>query len=192
MIELQQIFNDCKAIYKKAYDVVDTVAKTDWSENPDGESTITPSDITRSFDVCLQYSLLQLAISSGELHVNEMIFIRDLTRRGDLINYVNGLIPDQEGFEWENLPSWKIADLEDLMELLYKPVLTYSLTFIMMFKASDMIHKEVDLASILDDLISTIGHGLCFMDGDEDSNDPDTDLLILSLLRNENVSIPLD
>lgn len=90
MADLQKIYDGCKKIYDNCYHMIEIMSsgiKTFMDSK--GVTDYNPDVTLIKFDLLLQYSLLQIATADYEIDRNELIFIRDLTEKGDLVNYLN-------------------------------------------------------------------------------------------------------
>ena len=86
MADLQAIFDKCKLAYKGT--CVDISMMGHWlSERLDNgkKERFNSKLLCKNFDIILQFSLLQIAVADNDLDPKEVVFIRDLTINGDLI-----------------------------------------------------------------------------------------------------------
>lgn len=182
MTDLEKIFNGCKKIYDNCYDMVEVMSssiKTFMALK--GVTDYNPEVTLIKFDVLLQYSLLQIATADYEIDRNELIFIRDLTKKGDLVNYLNSLGGDQ--ITWDTIYRSDVLEIRKLLDLLKKEIVKLSKEFIMVFATCDLATPQHDYLSDLSENIICIIVGLTSMDGKVESSETGADCLILHTLN---------
>ena len=106
MADLQAIFDSCREAYKDSYFTISAMG--DWlSERLDNgkKERFNSKLLCKNFDIILQFSLLQIAVADNDLDPKEVVFIRDLTINGDLIEYLNSLVENK--IDWETVYNGK-------------------------------------------------------------------------------------
>ena len=182
MADKQTIFNNCRGIYEDAYDLVKQMAcavgKTLEKEGKDFDPRIT----TGKFDIVLQYSLLQVAVSDFDLDVNEVIFIKDLTKQGDIVSYLNAIEKDAKYPSWDELYNSGAKNVRKWLRDIESDMKQLSEEFVTVFALCDAITEYDYLSDILKQIAAII-LGLAMMDGDPGSEDLKENILILEALN---------
>ena len=162
MDDLQKIFDGCRALYEQCYENVKemscSIAEIMESEGKRWDPKIT----TGKFDVVLQYSLLQIAVADFDLDKNEVVFIRDLTKQGDFVNYINAVANTK--ITWEGLYNSQINNLRSFLNDIEPVMEDLSNEFVNVFAVCDKA-TEYDFAADLEKNIVLIITGLAHMDG---------------------------
>ena len=115
MADLQKIYDGCKKIYDDCYHMIEIMSsgiKTFMDSK--GVTDYNPDVTLIKFDLLLQYSLLQIATADYEIDRNELIFIRDLTEKGDLVNYLNSLGGAQ--ITWDMIYRVDVFEIRKLLD----------------------------------------------------------------------------
>ena len=180
MAGLQQIFDSCRALYKKAYANVKAMAEDVAAVLKEQGKKFDPRITTGKFDVILQYSLLQVAVSDNDLDRNELIFIRDLTDQGDFVNYINSLA--KTSITWEKLYNSNISDVQKVLNSVEPVMVELSKEFVVVFTLCDL-STEHDFLDDFKKAITALILGLSVMDGDPNSEDLNESILIVGVLN---------
>lgn len=181
MADLQKIYDGCKKIYDDCYHMIEIMSfgiKTFMDSK--GVTDYNPDVTLIKFDLLLQYSLLQIATADYEIDRNELIFIRDLTEKGDLVNYLNSLGGAQ--ITWDMIYRADVFEIRKLLDLLRDEIVKLSKEFIMVFSTCDLVTPQHDYLSDLTDNIICIILGLASMDGRVEHSETNTNCLILHTL----------
>ncbi len=162
MSDLQSIFEVCREAYKKCYDNVKamscSIARIMEKKGIEWDPKITSG----KFDIILQYSLLQIAAADYDFDRNEMIFIRDLTEQGDLVNYMNSIT--KPSITWEELYDCSVIEIRAALRRIEGIMVNLSDEFINVFAICD-VATEYNYLYDLEDNILLIIAGLAKMDG---------------------------
>lgn len=180
MANLQEVFNNCKILYNKAYTCVCNMSKTIAELMRKEGKQFDPQIAPLKFDIILQYSLMQVAVSDNDFHQNEMVFIRDLTQQGDFVNYINTIAKTH--LTWEGLLNSNVKDIRDVLNSLLPLMRDLSNEFVTVYSICD---KATDY-NYLDDLkqsVLAIILGLSVMDFDASSENLDTYVLMVEVMN---------
>lgn len=180
MADLQGIFDKCKLAYKVT--CADIGAMGDWlSERLDNgkKERFNSELLCKNFDIILQFSLLQIAVADNDLDSKEVVFIRDLTINGDLIEYLNSLVENK--IDWEAVYNADVFELKGLLKDIEPLMESLSNDLATAFAICDAstVHNYV---SDLKTSIMTIINGLGKMDGDFSYLEQRADCLIVRVI----------
>lgn len=180
MADLQAIFDKCKLAYKVT--CADISAMGDWlSERLDNgkKERFNSELLCKNFDIVLQFSLLQIAVVDNDLDSKEVVFIRDLTINGDLIEYLNSLVENK--IDWETVYNADVFELKGLLKDIEPLMESLSNDLATAFAICDAstVHNYV---SDLKTSIMTIINGLGKMDGDFSYLEQHADCLIVRVI----------
>lgn len=131
------------------------------------------------FDALLQYSMLQVALNDGNLHVEELKFIRDISKFCNICDYFN-----QRGYknvEWQTILNTNESTLVSILEGLQEDIIKVSMDFINIFSFADATIKD---HNFLEDLKNDICHILVAVaaaDGHADKSEFDWCIIFASL-----------
>ena len=182
MADLQKIYDGCKKIYDNCYHMIEIMSsgiKTFMDSK--GVTDYNPEVTLIKFDLLLQYSLLQIATADYEIDRNKLIFIRDLTEKGDLVNYLNSLGGAQ--ITWDMIYRADVFEIRKLLDLLRDEIVKLSKEFVMVFSTCDLVTPQHDYISDLAADVLCVIVGLTSMDGKIESSERRADCLILHTLN---------
>lgn len=179
MTDLQKVYDSCIHFYDDCYDILDRMSAGIKEIMESKGVNYNPEVTLIKFDILLQYSLLQIASADYEIDRNELIFIRDLTKKGDLVNYLNTLSDSQ--ISWDNIYQGDIFDLRGILDSIKDKIKKLSEEFIVVFATCDLATEHNYLADLTRN-INCIIVGLAAMDGEITSTEMDSDCLILHTL----------
>lgn len=134
-MEKEKIFQVCKLYYQKAYDNIMSMATI---VGMDKKNNINVKVVTLSFDLVMQFSLLQIAASDLNFDRDEMKFIRNLTHHDSLMEIFNKT--GQKNLTWDYLLK---LETKSLRELLAK----YENEFVKLSKEFTNIFAYIDAAT---------------------------------------------
>ena len=179
MADLQAIFDKCKLAYKGT--CVDISMMGHWlSERLDNgkKERFNSKLLCKNFDIILQFSLLQIAVADNDLDPKEVVFIRDLTINGDLIEYLNSLVENK--IDWETVYNADVIELKGLLKDIEPLMESLSNDLATAFAICDAstVHNYV---SDLKTSIIVIVNGLGKMDGDFSYLEQHADCLVIRL-----------
>ena len=179
MADLQAIFDKCKLAYKGT--CVDISMMGHWlSERLDNgkKERFNSKLLCKNFDIILQFSLLQIAVADNDLDPKEVVFIRDLTINGDLIEYLNSLVENK--IDWETVYNADVIELKGLLKDIEPLMESLSNDLATAFAICDAstVHNYV---SDLKTSIIVIVNGLDKMDGDFSYLEQHADCLVIRL-----------
>ena len=100
MYTLEDMFNDCRNLYRASYFVVKNMSCSVGACLEKANIAFDPRITCMKFDMVLQYSLLQIATKDFFLNKDEVIFIRDLTE-SDILNIINA--SENTDYTWEDI-----------------------------------------------------------------------------------------
>lgn len=179
MADLQAIFDKCKLAYKGT--CVDISMMGHWlSERLDNgkKERFNSKLLCKNFDIILQFSLLQIAVADNDLDPKEVVFIRDLTINGDLIEYLNSLVENK--IDWETVYNANVIELKGLLKDIepFMESLSNDLATAFAICDASTVHNYV---SDLKTSIIVIVNGLGKMDGDFSYLEQHADCLVIRL-----------
>ena len=180
MADLQAIFDKCKLAYKVT--CADIGAMGDWlSERLDNgkKERFNSELLCKNFDIVLQFSLLQIAVADNVLDSKEVVFIRDLTINGDLIEYLNSLVENK--IDWEMVYNADVFELKGLLKDIEPLMESLSNDLATAFAICDL-STIYNCVSDLKTSIMTIINGLGKMDGDFSYLEQHADCLIVRVI----------
>ena len=179
MDDLQTIFEGCQRLYKECYDNLRKmsciIARYMEAINQDWNPRLT----TLKFDIVLQYSLLQIAVSDFDFDQNEVIFIRDLTEQGDYVQYINSIA--HTNFTWDDFYNTRVCDIRKILRDTKNLMLDLSEEFITVFALCDKF-TEYDYVANLEKNITLIILGLSKMDSEITESEMNEDCLIFATI----------
>lgn len=182
MTDLQKIYDGCKKIYNNCYDMIEGMSfDTKRYLDSQGTTDYNPEEILIKFDIILQYSLLQIATADYEIDRNELIFIRDLTEKGDLVNYLNSL--GGTPISWDTIYHADVLEIRKFLESLKKRIADLSQEFIFVFTTCDLDTPQHDYLSDLTADVLCIIDGLASMDGKIERSEEMADCFVLHVLK---------
>lgn len=114
------------------------------------------------FDWMLQYSLLECALSDGNLSIDEVLCIKDITKYGDLLAAINNLY--NTTFTWEMIYYSNESVVMDVMNAIRRRIDEIRDDFCYFFGLADAALSKDYLDGLTDD-ISTIMISLVYIDG---------------------------
>lgn len=179
MADLQKVYDSCIHFYDDCYDMLNRMsAGIKEVMEPKGVN-YNPEVTLIKFDILLQYSLLQIASADYKIDRNELIFIRDLTKKGDLVNYLNTLSNSQ--ISWDDIYQGDVLDLRGILDSIEDKIKKLSEEFVMVFATCDLATEHNYLADLTRN-INCIIVGLAAMDGEITSTEINSDCFILKAL----------
>ncbi len=168
------------AAYNKATALIETVFETFESYCQSiGESFDVRASMNR-FDALLQFSLIEMAIADKDFDLEEVKFIRDLSRYCDFCEYLNQT--GGSSISWNDLYNAKISTLNKLLETCKTEMAKLNQEFVSLFTIVDKAITELDLISMLKDAIFNIFTALAGADGDYSKKELRGDYLIFIAL----------
>lgn len=179
MADLQAIFDKCKLAYKGT--CVDISMMGHWlSERLDNgkKERFNSKLLCKNFDIILQFSLLQIAVADNDLDPKEVVFIRDLTINGDLIEYLNSLVENK--IDWETVYNADVIELKGLLKDIEPLIESLSNDLATAFAICDATTAH-NYVSELKTSIIVIVNGLGKMDGDFSYLEQHADCLVIRL-----------
>ena len=179
MADLQAIFDKCKLAYKGT--CVDISMMGHWlSERLDNgkKERFNSKLLCKNFDIILQFSLLQIAVADNDLDSKEVVFIRDLTINGDLIEYLNSLVENK--IDWETVYNADVIELKGLLKDIEPLIESLSNDLATAFAICDATTAH-NYVSELKTSIIVIVNGLGKMDGDFSYLEQHADCLVIRL-----------
>lgn len=137
--------------------------------------------LLEQFDIILQYSMLQLALADGRLSLDELQFIKDLTDKGDLCEFLK-----EEGFSnatWYTLYSMDEAKISKILNDCKSDMKKVSHDFTVMF-SSFSLNKGAEYLTSLKNDISDVLIAIISADGKRDKKEIDqiNDCLIVDVV----------
>lgn len=132
----------------------------------------------QQFDVVLQYSLLQIAVSDGNVTKSEIEFIRDITQFSDFCFFLESV-----GFKnvtWQKIYETPESDLKTILDACKESIVSASHDFIYIFSLIDA-GTEYDFSEDLKANLFKIMRAASAADGNADGSEVD-DCYIFEIL----------
>jgi len=177
-MDLQTVFDNCKNEYDYIFNMIELMAK---KINIQVDSNTNPEDITTYFDLILQFSLLQIAVADQDLDSNEIIFIRDLTKKGDFVEFINVSVGGNQ-FSWDRLYNGGADLLKEFLTGIESTMKDMSKKFVAVFAACDAMVPSYNYVEIFTSTIGKIFDGLCLMDGQRTASELKSTPLIIDVI----------
>lgn len=182
MADLQALFDKCRTAYKLGgYLDVSLVGNWLSEQHLDNEKKerFNSELLCKNFDIILQFSLLQIAVADNELDSKELVFIRDLTIKGDLIEYLNSLVESK--ISWETVYNADVFELKGLLKDIEPLMESLSNDLATAFAICD-VSTIYNCVLNFKKSIMTIITGLGKMDGDFSYLEQHADCLIIRVI----------
>ena len=180
MANLQEVFNHCKELYNDAYTLVQNMATVVAGAMKEQGKSFDPSVTTGKFDIVLQYSLLQVAAADYDLDSNEIIFIRDITKQGDFIDFLNEVCEANE--TWESIYNSDVSALNKFLGGIAGPMAHMCEEIIDVFVLCDGA-TDFDYFTPFANVIIDIIRGVTAMDGYVSDSEERVPVLIIAMLN---------
>lgn len=106
------------------------------------------------FDVLLQYSMMQVALKDGYLHVEEVKLIRDLSKYCDFCDYLN-----KRGYKdvtWQMVLNTNEATIQSIISDYHDDMIDLNRDFIFIFSAIDKALTQYSYIDMLKKNVITI------------------------------------
>lgn len=132
------------------------------------------------FDVLLQYSMMQVALQDGYLHVEEVKLIRDLSKYCDFCGYLN-----QRGYKdvtWQKVLNTDECTLKSIISHYNSDMIELSKEFVVVFSLVDKAMTEYNLIDPLINQIYIILGAVSAADDDFNEEEIRSNCLILNAL----------
>ena len=179
MADLQAIFDSCREAYKDSYFTISAMG--DWLSERLGngkKERFNSELLCKNFDIVLQFSLLQIAVADYDLDSKELVFIRDLTIKGDLIEYLNSLV--EYKISWNTIYNTDVIELKGLLRDIEPLIESLSNDLATAFAICDATTAH-NYVSELKTSVIVIVNGLGKMDGDFSYLEQHADCLVIRL-----------
>lgn len=137
--------------------------------------------LLEQFDIMLQYSMLQLALADGRLSLGELQFIKDLTEKGDLCEFLK-----EEGYSnatWYSIYSMDETRISKILKDCKSDMKKVSHDFTVMF-SSFSLNKGAEYLTSLKNNIADVLIAIISADGRRDEKEADqiNDCLIVDVV----------
>ena len=173
---MADIFTIAKAAYDDSIEDLRRMTKLFEMALADYDGRVT----LNQFDILLQYSLLQVALADGYLHVGECMFIKDLAQYSDFCIFLN-----QNGFHnvtWADIYNTRESYLNRLLDDAKELIVDLSKDFITVFANVDSI-TEYDYLSDLKRNVTAMVLATCQADGKAEAIELSNGCLIFNALE---------
>ena len=173
------IFDEAMEAYDRCISVLSIFTETYKKFCDDNEIEYDPEVTLSQFDLVLQYSMLQLALNDGYLDEGEIYFIRDITKHGDLCEYLDrrGI----KGITWEGIYKSNELMVSKLLNKVGQEIYDMSSDFIHLFVANALV-IPMDFFPFFQRDIYLIFLATCHADGDINNEGEDLDCLMFDIL----------
>ena len=180
MGELQKVFDTCRQLYKDCFVTMDAMAKLVSQTMAKKNVQYDPRTFTGAYDILLQYSLLQVAVSDSSFDRNEVIFIRDLTVQGDFVNYMNAVT--KTSVTWDTLYHENADQLKSVLRQIEPLFVMLSNEFIELYALTDAATPNKDYVAELEQKTAAIICGLAAIDGHISESELEFNPLIMNVI----------
>ena len=179
MYTLEDMFNDCRNLYRASYFVVKNMSCSVGACLEKANIAFDPRIKCMKFDIVLQYSLLQIATKDFFLNKDEVIFIRDLTE-SDILNIINA--SENSDYTWEDIYNLPMTTIRKILSDVESPMESLGQEVVNIFSLCDKI-TEYDYVSDLEKNVRLIISALSVIDGNADNSKSSQNYLILKLIK---------
>lgn len=131
------------------------------------------------FDALLQFSMLQVALHDGYMHIDELKFISSLSHYCDFCDYLN-----QSGYHdvtWQTIWNTPESELQSVLKRFENNMRELNKDFVITFSAIDSLITEFDFTSELAANIAVILAGVSVADNDLDAHEVRNCLIMFTL-----------
>ena len=180
MSEAQKIYDQCAQAYGYAYSIVESMAGAVAEMQKQRGKEFNPNITMAKFDIVLQYSLLQLAVADNHFDASEVVFVSNLTHKGDLLSYANATT--KSSLKWEDLYHADIQTVRKFVAAYENIMIQLSDEVVAVIGLCDKA-TEHDYLADLTKAISAIIAGLVLIDGDARRDEVEEPLLILRTIN---------
>lgn len=156
-------YNKAVEQYNQTFEMLDNLGKTFEKFFAKKGKEFSGDVFVKQFDCVLQYALLEFALADGEICENEISFIKNLTKKGDLVTYINSYY--KTSISWNDILNAKSSSVAKWIKVNKEYVDKIAEQFTDAFAFADSALDE-DLFTKLNDSVVAIFVMLSFMDGD--------------------------
>lgn len=128
--------------YSNIVSILEEMADTFTKYAEENSIKFSTKSLLSSFDVVLQHSLLQIAVADYTVSANEILFLRDLTKHGDWVDFFNSKNYQEQKLNWTIVYKSKLEDLNKLLETAKDDVQKMADSIICIFAAYDLATPE--------------------------------------------------
>ena len=165
-MDSQKVFQICKIYYQQAYDNIMSMATI---ASMDKINNVNPKTVTLSFDLVMQFSLLQIAAADLNFDREEMKFIRGLTHHDSLVDIINKT--GNTKITWEDLLKLDTKDLRELLRRYEPEFVKVSKEFTNIFAFFDASTPKHNYTEDFKRQVNQIIDGLASIDGEVDESE---------------------
>jgi len=115
------------------------------------------------FDCCLQYGLLQMAIADGKLDKEELLLLKDVTKYGDLVHFINSKYKNK--LTWDNVLNGAEDSIQKWLDNNKKYMDELSNEFAAFFSLVDVAVTNEDILKPVTDSVVTLLACVASLDG---------------------------
>ena len=168
----EQIFALAQHNYAECEEIINTVTT---ALNNNSDQPLDPKVPMICFDLILQSCFLNAAVNDGELEHNEIVFITNVTKYADLLDFVNQDMKAQNAewptITWDVIPQLESEVQQNLALAATAIVDKYAEAFVKLFATVDKILTDVDLLAMLKEKVGIMLIGITGIDGDDIESD---------------------
>lgn len=134
-----------------------------------------------SFDVVLQYSLLQIAIKDGKLLKEEVEFIKKVTNNDLIIDLI--ISAGNEGFTWDDLLNVPVREIADFLDYAEKAVFEIAEDFIKSFTLYDCYEPNIDYVKMFNNSCCAFAYAIICVDGQDLDQEREGKCLLFAVIH---------
>jgi len=128
--------------YKNLIDTLSKMAETFERYASENNIKFCKEGFLKSFDVVLQHSLLEIAVSDYAVTANEILYLRDLVKHGSWVDFFNSAKYKSEPITWTTVYKSKYEDLKELLRIADDGVKKLASNIVCIFAAYDLAMPE--------------------------------------------------
>ena len=178
-MDKEKVFQVCKLYYQKAYDNIMSMGTL---VGMDKKNNVNVKVVTLSFDLVMQFSLLQIAAADLDFDRDEMKFIRGLTHHDSLMDIFNKT--GQKNLTWDYLLKLKTDSLRELLRKYEPEFVKLSKEFTNVFAFIDANTPQHNYTEDFKKQVNEIMEGLASLDGNADDKELRSSCVMKKALKN--------
>jgi len=159
----QEAFNQAKQAYKNLLDVLGATLNT-FNNNVPEDKRVDPRGFQIKFDILLQHSLINIAISDEEMFMDELVLIHDITDLGDIVLFFRDVYKNE--MTWEDLYKMSPSDVARILKEQEENIAYLADDFVKIVSVVDAVVTEYDVTGMLFHEVETVVKVLMCLDGE--------------------------
>lgn len=159
----RQAFTDAKHSYQNLIQILNKTLSI-YNENVPEDKQINPRGFAIKFDILLQHSLINVAISDANMFADELVLINQITDSGDIVLYFKDAYKTE--ITWEQLYKMPPAQVEKMLKEQEENMRYIADDFVRVVAVVDAALEEHDITRMLFNEICTVVKVLMGLDGE--------------------------